>query len=523
MADADGDLAGRVSSLALSSSDIVIVVGLENAAQYNFRAGRVLNTQTTDRGRVGVQLLHGECKRLSVQRSNLLRASKAEDREALLTRIVLERQSELRACRSFLYDQLHGEEGLLLHIASFFPRRETMALTTGFAMGRIVPSWVCATVRHGVHLGWNPIHDGGRGWDGANVPVDGEQLVRDGIVRIDCAVVDIGSGQFLVAGGCADHPSKPNVQFFASAFLYDSLTHVATALPNMPHVRHGCSGAHLDGKVYIVGGDYVALGHSQRALCCVFDLSTRTWTNLPGTEWSHLRQLHPLLSSQHVGFCPAGAIEGRVVLYHAGRIFAFNPQQAEMGWVCCYRSGGYDVHAILGENACEGVEWGRHFVVSAGRGGSPACDVMAFSFLHPPSAPAIAESQPAGTAILEPMPTWALGRWAKLGATGPTGRVGCGLAVVHDRLYVSGGVNERGPNGGRFDGSVAYWDGSYDLLPRAFQTVAEVDPTIREDCVDLSRPWVKVEGLELPVAMHAHCAITIPWLPWSVQKTGTGA
>ena len=30
------------------------------------------------------------------------------------------------------------------------------------------------------------------------------------------------------------------------------------------------------------------------------------------------------------------------------------------------------------------------------------------------------------------------------------------------------------------------------------------------DCV---KPWVKVEGLQMPTAMHAHAAITVPWLP----------
>ena len=27
------------------------------------------------------------------------------------------------------------------------------------------------------------------------------------------------------------------------------------------------------------------------------------------------------------------------------------------------------------------------------------------------------------------------------------------------------------------------------------------------------RPWVAVQGLEMPTAMHAHAAIAVPWLP----------
>jgi len=45
--------------------------------------------------------------------------------------------------------------------------------------------------------------------------------VRDGIVRIDCAVVAIGAGRFVVAGGCANHPSRAR-KFFCSAFIYDA-------------------------------------------------------------------------------------------------------------------------------------------------------------------------------------------------------------------------------------------------------------------------------------------------------------
>ena len=206
------DLSHRLSALAVVENDIVVVVGLQaDAAQpYNFCPGTIVQSGS-DNGRIGVRLLHQD-KLLSCRRRNLLRAAHPADRDMLMTRIVWERQLELRVVRNFLLEQLEGEEGLVLHIASFFPPRMTMALTTGFAMGRIVPTWSCAALSSSGRLQWQPIHaDAGR-------RVHGSERVADGIIRIDCAVVDIGRGSFVVAGGCADHPSRAS-RFFRSAFI----------------------------------------------------------------------------------------------------------------------------------------------------------------------------------------------------------------------------------------------------------------------------------------------------------------
>ena len=90
------------------------------------------------------------------------------------------------------------------------------------------------------------------------------------------------------------------------------------------------------------------------------------------------------------------------------------------------------------------------------------------------------------------------------------GRVGAGLVVVHDRLYISGGVHE-GPGGG-FDESVACWGGSLDDIEETQAVPSTTQP--RRDLLDVShRPWRRVDGLNLPTAMHAHEAIAIPWLP----------
>ena len=306
-------LTQRVHSLALHKDEIVVIVGLDAARQHNFQAARVIDVSVSGDGRMAVQCLHGERSKLSVRRQNLLRAVHPEDRAALLTRVVWERQQELRVVRNFLLDRLRGEEGLALHIASFFPPRETMALTSGFSMGRVVREWSCAVVSDG-RLQWRAIHG-----DHASA-VFGAEYVPDGIARIDCAVVAIGSGRFLVAGGCNQHPSVAP-KFFRSAFIYDALTHAVTPLADMPHARHGCGGACIDGKVYIVGGDYVCAPSMQadKALCAIYDLQAQVWHSLDA-QFSEdvVAALSWEEGTEMVAFVPVGAVWGRLVVVMKG-------------------------------------------------------------------------------------------------------------------------------------------------------------------------------------------------------------
>ena len=477
---------------------IVLVVGLSKTPQYNFCAARLIDAEAD--GRLGVQLLHGTHKRLAVRRRNLLRASHPDDRQAFMTRIVWERQQELRVVRRFLLQRLGAQEGLCLHIASFFPPRQTMGLTTGFAMGRIIKIWSAATLDRG-RLSWRPIHND----EGATVYR--AERVTDGIVRIDCAVVDCGAGNFLVAGGCDDHPARARA-FFRSAFVYDALAHAVCPLPDMPCARHGCGGAFLGGKAYIVGGEYADEGGPGATLVSVFDFATGSWAALEATMDQAVLPL-----SSPIAFTPVGAVAGRLVMLVEGVPLAYNPLHPEAGWCLCKPDmqtacAGKPPTATrdllgLGTNAQACAEWGEHLVVASGRGGSPACRVVAFSFVHPPTADrpdaeaAGGDGQPStGT------PRWACGQWTELGPTGSTGRVGCGLTVVHDRLYVSGGVDEAQLRG-RFNGTVARWAGTRADL-------AAVGPGHIRSC---ERLWHVVEELELPTAMHAHSAITIPWVP----------
>lgn len=167
-------LAANFSTLSVAAEDIVVLVGLEGAREHNFQPARVVEPHQQN-GRVGVVRLTGERKPLSVRRRNLLRASVPADRAALLTRIVWERQAELRVARNFLLDKFNGEEGLCLTVASFFAPRETMALTTGFENGRIVPQWSCVSLDGG-RPRWRPMADARRMAD-----VHGAETVRDGI------------------------------------------------------------------------------------------------------------------------------------------------------------------------------------------------------------------------------------------------------------------------------------------------------------------------------------------------------
>ncbi|KAE8788973.1 F-box/kelch-repeat protein SKIP11 [Hordeum vulgare] len=75
-----------------------------------------------------------------------------------------------------------------------------------------------------------------------------------------------------VAGGV--DPSSANV--LSTAEMYDSETHTWTPLPSMHRARWGCSGAFMDGKLYVIGGVSI----SDEVLTCgeEYDLNLRSWT-----------------------------------------------------------------------------------------------------------------------------------------------------------------------------------------------------------------------------------------------------
>ena len=336
---------------SLRPGDVVLLVGLKEASSYNYAAATVLD-ETLDDDRFAVKTVRGAPKRLAVRRRNLVKAESDDDRERLFARVAWARQLEVRCARPWLEARLPEE--LQLRVAGFFAPRETMALTSGFADGEVVPEW--------------SVHEPGRGWRAVHCPawrIFGAERVPDGVTRIDCAVVDVGSGRFLVAGGCGDHPARSR-RFFDSAFVFDSVALTARALPNMPHPRHGCSGARIGRKVYIVGGDYVmdfeaAEGH----FCDVFDLDTETWSELLPQNAPEGRArfrsssgwVHPATASamgparreelfNNVAFQPVGAVAGRLCVIVRGRLLAWNPRDPR-GW----RFTSVDVSSSVGTAA----------------------------------------------------------------------------------------------------------------------------------------------------------------------------
>lgn len=469
--------AHRLASLVLEPKDVVVIVGLAAQPQHNYAAARVLD-KPTEADRVPVALLHGDRRALSVRRRNLLKAARPADRDALLVRVVWEHQLELRVAADFLLSKLHGEEGLCLHIASFFPPRETLALTTGYAMGRIISEWSCIALPPAGPPAWATLHGGTGKVFGAD----------ESFVRIDCAVVGVGGGRFVVAGGCGDHPSRC-ASFYRSAWLYDAITHSVERLPDMPCERHGCGGAHIDGRVYVFGGEYVArgVGASQ---CAVLDLASRRWSalaaELPREAFG---------SRGAAAFMPVGAVWGRLLVLLEGALWAFNTRRPQDGWVQTAAPP-----AELGRSSQACVEWGDHLVVSQGRGSSHVggCYVAAFGFLGPPDG-------------ADGAPVWHRGEWARLGDVGSSERVGADMSVVHDRLYISGGAVDNGARGG-FDGTVCCWAGSRADLPQPLPPGEAGDDGAPRGVRDCQRPWRVRPDLQMPTAMHAHSAITIPLL-----------
>ena len=257
----------------------VFILGLEKAKEHNFSSGEIV--QSEEEGRLGVKLKSG--KALSVRRRNVLFADNMAHRKRLLLHQVWEKQLELRVAGRFLHDKLF-DVGVCLQIASFFQHREALFHFSGYK-GRVLPESWCGTWKTRSSFEW-------------------KQLAVMPCPRIDCASVSLGnSGLVLFAGGCGKHPRLCNPDdFLRSAAMYDSLSDSWANCGELVVRRHGCSGASLDSKVYVIGGEYahsspyMARGQQSRrdlwrqheGSCEVFDLKTRRWSELP----SPVAELH---------------------------------------------------------------------------------------------------------------------------------------------------------------------------------------------------------------------------------------
>eukprot|EP00966_Prymnesium_polylepis_P093982 2175636-Prymnesium_polylepis.1 len=80
----------------------------------------------------------------------------------------------------------------------------------------------------------------------------------------------------------------------------------------MPCVRHGCGGACIDGKVYIVGGEYAERYPGQhKAFCSVYDLEAQQWSSLEARFDASLgHDVRESIENCRVAFVPVGAVWG---------------------------------------------------------------------------------------------------------------------------------------------------------------------------------------------------------------------
>nr|UBY07512.1 NBS-LRR disease resistance protein [Dasypyrum villosum] len=80
----------------------------------------------------------------------------------------------------------------------------------------------------------------------------------------------VGENAYVAGGVDSSHRNVLN-----SAEMYDSETHTWTPLPSMNRARYKCSGAFMDGKFYVIGGN----SSSAELLTCgeEYDLNRRSW------------------------------------------------------------------------------------------------------------------------------------------------------------------------------------------------------------------------------------------------------
>ena len=98
--------------------------------------------------------------------------------------------------------------------------------------------------------------------------------------RIDCASIRIdGGARLMFAGGVDNHPMRG--QCLRTATVYDALSNSWADLPSMACERHGCSGAEINGTVYVVGGGYASKDRIGSEFFEAFDLATQEWRQLP--------------------------------------------------------------------------------------------------------------------------------------------------------------------------------------------------------------------------------------------------
>lgn len=272
--------------------------------------------------------------------------------------------------------------------------------------------------------------------------------------------------------------------------------------------RHGCGGARIGSKVYIVGGEYVnsrSTGSSSRpSEAEVFDLNTNTWSQLSISG-----------SGGPLAFAPVAAVDGRLLVLQSRNnvgLLVFHPQFAVRGFVCTTRS-----NLSIGSAMCSTTWNDRMMVVAEGRyndatrrnAGPRPQRFAAFAFEHS-SAELTASALQSGHATGQP--AWSRGIWCLLGAIFPNqqaGGVGCSLTVVHDRLVVTGGCREVA--GAQFSGASLMWGGAFaDVEAQMIRFLGASEG--RGGATSCVHPFVAAPDLSMVTPMHAHTVFPMPLL-----------
>ncbi|CAE8726963.1 unnamed protein product [Polarella glacialis] len=435
---------GSFGDSQLKVDSRVFIHGLisNTGAVLNFNAGRVVKVE--EGGRLGIHVLTGRAANTQalVKRMNLLSASSRYDRELFLGLLTLYCTPELRVVRPALNTLLNEDVGLLLLVASYVRHPRSCLFQFGGYMGKVWDEqWCYADPKKPLALKQKPAP------------------------RLDAACSDMGLGRVLFAGGCGKHPGQCELPhgFYKTAEIYDSLSDEWFAIADMPTRRHGSTACQIGSKVYVLGGMYVDERNvpDEDKFCDMLDVDSAIWTSLPSSDYDHLRETDAFERGMfdNAAFFGAGAVGGRLVVLLKGVTLAYNPTSRD-GWRIVEAR---EDSVMVGQSSCAATFEGE-LVVASGRPTRFAQKAAAFSFSTGPEAV-----------------EWWRGSWRQLPDL-EKARVGGSLAVVHGRLYVTGGVDE---TTGQFQACAERLEG---------------------------HSWVRVPWFKMPRALHAHDSYALPYL-----------
>ena len=287
--------------------------------------------------------------------------------------------------------------------------------------------------------------------------------------------------------------------------------------------RHGCSGCFVDGKIYVLGGDYLnresRLGGALESNVVVIGETIdvdHLWraTAKKGGGWQPWIVARNSITThlQEAAFCPVTAISGRIVVLIDGLPCVFFPRFPDWGWCQAEAS----IESLRLQQGLSAASFGADcMVVMDGRdgsGGSHSSDVFAFMFAvrgakyisSIEKLKDLNESQ-----IVKVLGLLLTGAWARLGRVSDNGHMGGSLVCVEDSLFVSGGYSDSMQGAlrrqGTFSKEVFKWNGTLSTIRKTLENMCFIG------VAPLDNSFTRLVGLEISTAMHAHRTIAIPF------------